>query len=145
MYAEATKAICKYYVTVRPLFIKSNPPKILKLVDKEIIGVLQQKLVKILIIDLQTSFKEGVKKSDYLIKLIRNLLKCSPEEATIQLSEEVQLPLINQMMCMQPIDDSILTLLIKGRLNFLKLLIERRVFEAFKGNPYSGGTSNDNR
>ncbi len=35
-------------------------PKILKLIDKEITGVLQQKLVKLLIIEMQGTFQQGL-------------------------------------------------------------------------------------
>lgn len=60
-------------------------PKILKLVDKEVIGVLQQKLCKIILLNLQTSFQSDLKneKTKFYLTLLKNLLKCSPPEAPI--------------------------------------------------------------
>lgn len=55
-YALATKQICLYYSKIRPSMTGKGFPKILKLVDKEVIGVLQQKLCKIILLNLQTSF-----------------------------------------------------------------------------------------
>ena len=62
-YAKAVQIICHYYVKVRTQLvdhktktIKHNVPKLLKLVDKEVIGVMQQKLVKLLALRLQSTF-----------------------------------------------------------------------------------------
>jgi hypothetical protein len=59
--AQATKIICLYYQQIRPVvngFFKDNNQNnvnIFTLIDKEIIGVLQQKLLKILFIEIQNS------------------------------------------------------------------------------------------
>ena len=45
-YALATQIICTYHVKLRPVTTTPHAPKILKLIDKEVIGVLQQRLVK---------------------------------------------------------------------------------------------------
>ena len=44
--AHATQVICTYHVKLRPLTITPQAPKLMKLIDKEVIGVLQQRLVK---------------------------------------------------------------------------------------------------
>ena len=91
LYAQATKAICTYHAKVRQkINIESTDtpaPKILKLVDKEIIGVLQQKLVKLIAIKLQNSYKadSNGQLTKHLLILLRNLLKASPPEAEIHI------------------------------------------------------------
>lgn len=38
--AHATQVICTYHIKLRPLTIAPHAPKLMKLIDKEVIGVL---------------------------------------------------------------------------------------------------------
>ena len=53
-YSRATQVVCNYFIKLRLHVLEGT--KLLKLIDKEVIGVLQQKLVKLLILRLQGSF-----------------------------------------------------------------------------------------
>lgn len=110
-YAAATKEICIYFQRIRGLFINSCP-KILKLVDKEIVGVLQQKLVKLMVIKLETSYEGGVNQTEHWLRLILNLLKCSPPEAEV-----------HTQLCYRSLDSIVFELLLKARANHFKIEI----------------------
>jgi len=91
-------------------------PDILKLVDKEIIGVLQQKLVKLLVIKLQNSYSQP-NLTMHLILLIKNLLKCSPPES----------PIATQLRY-RSLDEIVFEMLLNARSRQLKNLTEHNVF-----------------
>lgn len=122
LYAQATKQICFYFAKIRPTFINKNPQKIMKLVDKEIIGVLQQKLCKILAIKLQDSFEDSLATTEHYLKLLRNLTKCSPPES----------PVI-EILRYKSIDYILYELLLNARSLFLKRELQHNVFQAFNG------------
>lgn len=134
-YAKAVQLICHYHVKMRPQITSADTPKLLKLVDKEVIGVLQQKLVKLLALRLQSSFllseedAEAMGSSSYggepatrrLLIMLKNLLKASPPEAPIH--TELQY---------KSLDEYNMAMLLSARELFLRRLTCKNAFDQFK-------------
>ena len=100
----------------------------MKLVDKEIVGVLQQKLVKLMVINLEKSFEAGVEKTEHWLRLLLNLLKCSPPEAEV-----------HTQLCYRSLDSIVFELMLKARSNYFKQMIQTNSFDAFKSSPSNKG------